>query len=98
MAVPQRTCIGCHQVRAKGDLIRIVRSADGSIADDPYGKEKGRGAYVCPNRDCVSEATKPEILNRAFRIAPNSVDCISSETIEDLRRKLLELVKAKSNL
>ena len=95
MAVPQRTCIGCHQVKAQRDLIRIVRlSISGIITVDLSGKEKGRGAYICPSLDCISRAMQPERLNRAFRIVSNSTDHISLEDVNGLKQNLLELIKS----
>lgn len=93
MAVHQRTCIGCRQVKAKKDLIKIVRSSsEKTITVDLHGKGKGRGAYICPNMRCINEAIEPERLNRAFRISQNSADNISLETIGELRQKLISLV------
>ena len=91
MAVLQRTCIGCWQVRTREDLIRIVRSpVDGAIVIDSRGKEKGRGAYVCFNIDCINKAMQPQKLDRAFR-----VDHIGLETIDRLRQDLLELTEVR---
>jgi len=50
--VPQRTCIACRQVRPKAELIRIVHTAAGGIKPDEGGREAGRGAYLCPSREC----------------------------------------------
>jgi len=95
MVVHQRTCIGCRQVKAKKDLIRIViSSAEKTITVDLIGKGKGRGAYICPDMRCINEAIEPEKLRRAFRIAQNSADCIDPETIGELKRKLISLVEA----
>ena len=94
MVVHQRTCIGCHQVKAKKDLVRIVRSsAEKTVTVDPHGKGKGRGAYICPDICCIDEAMKPERLNRAFRISNNSVDRINPETIGELKQNLLSLIE-----
>ena len=95
MAVPQRTCIGCYQVRAKKDLIRIVRSPVGGIITvDRGGKEKGRGAYICLNLDCIGWAMQPERLRKAFRIS-NPADHISLGDIDELKQNLLELVESR---
>ena len=76
-------------MRTRAALIRIVRSAvDGTVTIDPRGKEKGRGAYVCFNIDCINKAMQPQRLDRAFR-----VDHIGLETIDRLRQDLLELMK-----
>jgi len=64
---PQRTCIGCRQVRAKAELLRLVRRADGMVYIDQVGVEPGRGAYVCLRRECVDEALQRGRLARAFR-------------------------------
>ncbi len=50
--VPQRTCIGCRQVEAKRELMRIVRTPDGHVIADPTGKKAGRGAYLHQEREC----------------------------------------------
>ncbi len=98
MVVPQRTCIGCRQVKAKKDLIRIVRSpVKGIITVDPHTKEKGRGAYICPNVDCIDKAIQLKRLNEAFRIIPNPGDRISSENMDELKRKLLALIETYYN-
>lgn len=49
--VPQRTCIACREVQAKGALVRVVRTAEGVFAD-PSGKLDGRGAYLHARRIC----------------------------------------------
>lgn len=49
--VPQRTCVACRQVEAKGSLIRLVRTPQG-VLPDPSGKLPGRGAYLHANPEC----------------------------------------------
>jgi uncharacterized protein len=49
--IPQRTCVGCHTVMAKRQLVRVVRTADGVLVD-PTGKLAGRGAYLHDRRSC----------------------------------------------
>jgi predicted RNA-binding protein YlxR (DUF448 family) len=49
--VPQRTCVGCHTVRAKRTLVRVVRTPEGVMVD-PTGKLNGRGAYLHNSRSC----------------------------------------------
>ncbi len=64
---PQRTCIGCRRARAKAELVRLVRRADGMVGVDRTGAASGRGAYVCPAPPCVEEALKRGRLVRAFK-------------------------------
>ena len=66
--VVQRRCIGCMQSKEKNELIRIVLY-EGEIKLDVSGKAKGRGAYLCPNRDCLEKAIKNNGLARSFRMA-----------------------------
>lgn len=54
--IPLRTCVACRTVRAKRELIRIVRTPEGHICVDSTGKMNGRGAYLCRNRRCWQSA------------------------------------------
>jgi predicted RNA-binding protein YlxR (DUF448 family) len=65
--VPQRTCVGCRGTAPKEELLRIVRSADGSVRVDPDGRAPGRGAYVHRRRACVDAALGGDALWRALR-------------------------------
>ena len=49
--MPERTCIGCNEIKAKNDLIRIVKNKDGQITIDRTGRANGRGAYICNKKD-----------------------------------------------
>jgi predicted RNA-binding protein YlxR (DUF448 family) len=64
--IPQRTCVGCGQVREKRQLLRIVRTPAGELAVDPTGKRSGRGAYICPVPECLELALKHRRLERAL--------------------------------
>ena len=54
--VPQRTCVACRQVKAKNELVRLVRNKQGEIQIDNKGKMDGRGAYFCPTPECFEKA------------------------------------------
>jgi len=64
--IPMRQCLGCREMKPKGELIRVVRSPEGEISLDFKGKKPGRGAYVCPNEGCLAKAKKARSLERAF--------------------------------
>ena len=64
--IPQRQCLGCREMKNKKDLIRVVRSPEGEISLDFKGKKPGRGAYVCPQPECLKKARKSRALERAF--------------------------------
>ena len=53
--IPQRTCVACHTVRPKWELIRLVRIADDDVEIDLSGKKLGRGAYLCRKQTCWEE-------------------------------------------
>ena len=67
--IPMRQCLGCREMRPKGELIRVVRSPEGEISLDFRGKKPGRGAYLCPNGDCLARVKKSRALERAFSSA-----------------------------
>ena len=66
---PTRTCVACRQEASKGELIRIVRRPDGSVALDPTGHAPGRGAYLHSNPECVAVARKRRNLERSLGAA-----------------------------
>lgn len=67
-AVPQRTCVACRQVKAKRELIRVVRDADGRLSVDLRGKAPGRGAYLCPDNACLERGIVDGSLGRALDV------------------------------
>jgi predicted RNA-binding protein YlxR (DUF448 family) len=65
--VPARSCVACHTIRPKRQLIRIVRTIDGQVVVDPTGKKSGRGAYLCAQRSCWDLGLKRGVLERALK-------------------------------
>lgn len=72
--VPLRTCVYCRQVRPKRELVRIVRTLQGTIEIDERGKVAGRGAYLCRNRACWEGAIRHGRLEHALRIELGAAD------------------------
>ena len=66
--IPMRQCLGCREMKPKRELIRAVKSPDGAVNLDFKGKMPGRGAYLCPNMDCLKKAMKSRALERAFSV------------------------------
>ena len=64
--IPQRQCVGCREMKDKKELLRVVRTPEGSILLDGRGKASGRGAYVCPDIACLKKARKSKALERAL--------------------------------
>lgn len=77
---PQRTCLGCRQVRAKRDMIRIVRTTEGKLVIDETGKQNGRGAYLCPDRACWIAALKDDRLSKALNM---QIDAVEKEMLQN---------------
>ena len=66
--IPQRQCMGCRERKAKKEMIRVVRGTDGTVSLDFGGKMNGRGAYICPNPECLKKAQKAKSLERALEV------------------------------
>ena len=66
--IPMRQCLGCREMKPKRELIRVVRSPEGSISIDSKGQAPGRGAYICPSPECLKRAIKAKAISRAFEI------------------------------
>ena len=64
--IPMRQCVGCREMKAKKELVRVVRSPEGEISLDFRGKAPGRGAYVCPQAECLRRAIKSRALERGL--------------------------------
>lgn len=81
--IPNRTCIGCNQIKPKKELIRIVKNKEGNIFIDKTSKANGRGAYLCDNIECLEKAIKTKKLERTFEMM------IDAKLYEDLRGEML---------
>jgi len=89
-AYPVRTCIGCSAKKIKYELVRIVLHTDGFVLPDPDGKAGGRGAYVCPNEECLEQAIKKKRFDRAFRLS------LDKKSIINLKTGFIECLKTRS--
>lgn len=56
--IPLRQCVGCSERRAKGELLRVVRTPEGEIVLDFTGRKNGRGVYLCNSAKCLAKAKK----------------------------------------
>jgi predicted RNA-binding protein YlxR (DUF448 family) len=80
--IPTRICVGCQQAKTKKELIRIVLTPEGNVEVDKTGKKAGRGAYLCPNTDCLDKACKEHRLERSLKTK------VSNEIYEALKQEL----------
>ncbi|TMC31724.1 MAG: YlxR family protein [Chloroflexi bacterium] len=69
---PERTCVGCHQVKPRTELHRLS-VADGAIAVNPR-RVSGRSAYLCHDPACWAAAQKRRALDRALQVRSTPQD------------------------
>ena len=67
--IPQRQCMGCRERKANREMIRVVRCPDGAVNLDFGGKMNGRGAYICPDPECLKKAIRAKSLERSLEVA-----------------------------
>ncbi len=80
--IPLRKCLGCNEMKAKKELIRVVKNQEGEIKVDLTGKAHGRGAYICLDKECFLKAKKTKALNRAFQC--NVDDSVYENLIQEI--------------
>ena len=80
--IPQRQCMGCRERKAKRELIRVVRTPEGAVRLDFGGKMNGRGAYLCPNPECLKKAIRAKALERSLEVS------IPEEVVAQLEKEM----------
>jgi len=82
--IPMRTCVVTKEKLEKKDLVRIVRTKEGTIVIDLTGKLNGRGAYIKKDIETINKAKKSKALDRNLEIE------IPNEIYEELTRIISE--------
>ena len=80
--IPMRTCIITKEKLPKSQLIRVVRTPEGSIIVDESGRANGRGAYLKKDLETIDKAYKTKALNRHLETE------IPSNVFDDLKSKI----------
>lgn len=80
--IPMRQCVGCRNMVAKKELIRIIRTSEGDIMLDATGKKNGRGAYICCKKECLEKAIKTKSLERSLKAS------IPADVYDSLKEEL----------
>lgn len=80
--IPMRTCVVTKEKYPKGELIRVVRTPEGSIVVDATGRANGRGAYLKKDLKVFEKAIKDKVLERHLEIQ------MPDTLIEDLKNTL----------
>lgn len=77
--IPMRSCVVTREKLPKQELVRIVRTPEGSVIIDLKGKTNGRGAYLKKDIEVINKAQKSKILERTLEVS------ISDELYEELK-------------
>ena len=59
--------MACRKVKAKRELIRLVRTLSGGVEIDNSGRKAGRGAYLCRAWECWETGLKGNRLEYTLR-------------------------------
>ena len=82
--IPQRQCMGCRERKEKRRMIRVVRTPEGNVNLDFSGKMNGRGAYICPDPECLKKALRSKALDRSLEVTiPEDVYARLQKEMED---------------
>lgn len=81
--IPLRKCTGCGEMRTKKEMIRVLKTPEGTIVLDVTGKKNGRGAYLCNQIECFRKARKGKGLERSLQCV------IPNEVYEELEKELI---------
>ena len=76
--IPLRQCVGCGEMKAKKELIRVIKNDEGVFLDASGRKN----AYICADTDCLEKARKSKGLERSLKVA------IPDEVYENLEKEM----------
>ena len=79
--IPLRQCVGCGEMKAKKELIRVIKNDEGVFLD-ASGRKNGRCAYICADTECLKKARKSKGLERSLKVA------IPDEVYENLEKEM----------
>ncbi len=86
--IPMRQCIGCGEMKPKKEMLRIIKTAEEEILLDTTGRKNGRGAYICPDSECLKKAVKGKGLERSFKMAiPKDVYEMLTKEMEEFETR-----------
>lgn len=80
--IPLRKCVGCQEEKSKKDLIRVIKTPENEVLLDSTGRKNGRGAYICPNMECLLKAIKSKGLERSLKTS------IPDEILDSLKKEM----------
>lgn len=81
---PVRQCAVTRERLAPDALIRYVRSPDGVVIPDVFGKLPGRGAWVTADKNVLETGLKQGVFSRAFKAQSTPMENLSQEVERQL--------------
>ena len=81
--IPMRSCVITKEKLPKKELIRVVRTPEGTVIIDEIGKVNGRGAYLKKDIEVINKAKNNKVLERVLEV--KVPDSIYDELIEKLK-------------
>ncbi len=81
--IPLRKCVVTGERFPKKELVRVVRTPEGSVLVDLTGKCNGHGAYIHVTPETIAKAKKTNVLARAL-------ECAIPEEVYDNLEKLIQ--------
>lgn len=66
--IPMRTCVVSKEKCEKQNLIRVVKTKEGTVVVDLTGKMNGRGAYLKKDLAIFEKAKKTKILEKTLEV------------------------------
>ena len=64
--IPMRKCVATQEQCPKKELLRIVKTPQGTVEVDLTGKLNGRGAYLAIKRQSLKRALECEIPEEVY--------------------------------
>lgn len=66
--IPMRQCTGCGEMNEKRVMYRVIRTPEDACVLDKTGRQNGRGAYICPKKECLQKAIRSRGLERSLKM------------------------------
>ena len=77
-----RTCVVTRNQFPKMELIRVIRTPEGTVDIDTKGKANGRGAYLKKDKEVILKAQKTKVLEKVLEVS----------VPDEIYQRLLELI------
>ncbi len=80
--IPLRTCVITREKLPKKELLRIVRTPEGTVKVDLTGKLNGHGAYIKKDKDLINKLKSNKMLEKHLEVS------INDEVYEEMLKTL----------